>query len=298
MNKYLIFRTDRIGDFFLTLILIKCIKRNDIKSYIVVVSSDKNFEYIKTFNQIDKTFVFKKDFISRFKLIKELRKFNFNYSIIHDGKRRSLLTNFFLRKIKTITVDNANIKISHFKKIKDIIHKLDFIFKKSDLDILNDRISKYKNNQKLSYSILHYDEKWSNQTYISNYKNIEPSENELLKFVMDLHKKLNLKIIITTGIKTPNILKSIISKIDHNKVELIENIDFHELENLVSNSKLIISCHGSISHVAAASQIKQIDIIDDNYVNPYYNWTEHFRNYDYVYRNNFQILSKKILELI
>ena len=43
MNKYLIFRTDRIGDFLLTAILIKSIKRNDPKSYIKIITSEKNF---------------------------------------------------------------------------------------------------------------------------------------------------------------------------------------------------------------------------------------------------------------
>ena len=41
MNKYLIFRTDRIGDFLLTLILIKCIKRNDKKSYMLLFLQKK-----------------------------------------------------------------------------------------------------------------------------------------------------------------------------------------------------------------------------------------------------------------
>ena len=38
MKKYLIFRTDRIGDFLLTAILINSIKRNNPNSYIVVVA--------------------------------------------------------------------------------------------------------------------------------------------------------------------------------------------------------------------------------------------------------------------
>ena len=37
MSKYLIFRTDKIGDFLLTAILIKSIKRNDPKSKIIVI---------------------------------------------------------------------------------------------------------------------------------------------------------------------------------------------------------------------------------------------------------------------
>ena len=56
MNQYLIFRTDRIGDFLLSMILIKNIKRNDKKAFIVVVCSAKNYNYIKTFDSIDKSY--------------------------------------------------------------------------------------------------------------------------------------------------------------------------------------------------------------------------------------------------
>ena len=49
MIKYLIFRTDRIGDFLLTAILINSIKRNNPQSYIIVVASENNYDYIKSF---------------------------------------------------------------------------------------------------------------------------------------------------------------------------------------------------------------------------------------------------------
>jgi ADP-heptose:LPS heptosyltransferase len=42
VNKYLIFRTDRIGDFLVSAILIKCIKINDPSANITVVGSNKN----------------------------------------------------------------------------------------------------------------------------------------------------------------------------------------------------------------------------------------------------------------
>ena len=44
MSKYLIFRTDRVGDFLLSLILINSIKRNDPSSHITLVASKKNYE--------------------------------------------------------------------------------------------------------------------------------------------------------------------------------------------------------------------------------------------------------------
>ena len=41
-------------------------------------------------------------------------------------------------------------------------------------------------------------------------------------------------------------------------------------------------------------KINQIDIIDKSY--NYKRWTEHFRNYDYLYREKFNTLSKQIIK--
>ena len=73
MNKYLIFRTDRIGDFLLTAILINSIKRNDLNSHITVVSSKKNFDYIQTFKSVDEVILLENNFIKKIKLIIKLR---------------------------------------------------------------------------------------------------------------------------------------------------------------------------------------------------------------------------------
>ena len=295
MNKYLIFRTDRIGDFLLSMILIKNIKRNDKNSYIIVVSSEKNYDYIKTFNFVDKVIKLKKGYINRFKLILRLFKHKFKFSIIHDGKKRSKFINFFLKKDNTLKVNNDDIKKSHFFKIKKIINSMDFKFDFKDLDILTNRSfsNKYINEPK--YIIFHYDEKWSNTTYISKYVDIEPTKAQLLNFINNIRYKSGHQIIITTGINTPEIIKNIISEINDHSVKLIEGLNFEQLEKIVSHSKLLISCHGAISHVASAYNIRQIDIIDINTKNPYSNWTDHFRNYSSIYRESFPILSSKIL---
>jgi len=294
MNKYLIFRTDRIGDFLLTLILIKCIKRNDKKSYIVIVSSEKNYHYIKTFNFVDEVIKLKPYFFSRINAINQLRRHTFKITIIHDGKNRSKFINFFIKKNKSIFINNDDIKSSHFSKIKKIIHSLNFSFDNSDLNILQNPNFSYN---KKDFIILHYDEKWSINTYISEYQNIEPSDEQFLDFINKIILKSNHNLVITTGIVTPPILKKISLRTNSN-IKLIEGLNFMQLQEIVSQSKLLISCHGAISHVASAYNIKQIDIIDVNLKNPYSNWTSHFRNYFPVYRKNFKNLSAEILSLL
>jgi ADP-heptose:LPS heptosyltransferase len=298
VNKYLIFRTDRIGDFLLSMILIKNIKRNDKKSYIIVVCSEKNYAYIKTINLVDEVIKLKPNFISRIKVIKKLRQYKFKFTIVHDGKKRSNFINFFLNKNKSFSVNNNDIRNSHFFKIKRIIHLMNFKFDSSDLDILINKDLNLTNLDKTNLIVLHYDEKWSNSTYISKYRNIEPSEDQFLNFIKNIRLKSNHELVITTGIITPLILKNTILKIKDDNVKLVEGLNFEELENIVSQSKLLISCHGAISHVASAYNIRQIDIIDINTQNPYSNWTDHFRNYYPIYRKNFTNLSTEILNLV
>ena len=294
MNKYLIFRTDRIGDFLLSMILIKNIKRNDKKSYIVIVSSEKNYNYIKTFRIIDEVIKLNSNFFSRVSVINQLRRHKFKLTIIHDGKNRSKFINFFIKKDKSIFINNDDIKSSHFFKIKTIIHSLSFNFENNDLNILQN--SNFSNKKK-DFIILHYDEKWSSETYISKYKNIEPSDEQFLDFINKIIFKTNYNLVITTGIVTPTKLKRMLLKTNNN-IELIEDLNFIELQEIVSQSKLLISCHGAISHVASAYNIKQIDIIDINLKNPYSNWTDHFRNDFPIYRKNFKNLSAEILSLL
>ena len=294
MRSYLIFRTDRIGDFLLSSILIKNIKRNNQDSLITVVCSEKNFEYIKTFKNIDNVILYKKNLFNFFLILFKLIKIKFNFSIIHDEKNRSKLINFFIRKDNTLLIksDTTQTKISIIKKI---IKRLGFNYSKDDLNIFEDRhLSTYKVFDE--YIVLHYDEKWSNLTYIKEYEDIEPNKKEFIKFIKRLIELTKLKIVISTGKSTPKFLKDFILNHSIDDLKIVENQTFKDIEELVVNSKLLISCHGAISHVAAAKSIKQIDIIGVNSNNPYSNWTSHFRNYKYVYRQNFTDMAENILK--
>ena len=64
-NKYIFFRTDRIGDFLMSAILIKAIKRSDPNAYIIVLASKKNHQYIKTFSYIDETILIPENYLKK-----------------------------------------------------------------------------------------------------------------------------------------------------------------------------------------------------------------------------------------
>ena len=123
-------------------------------------------------------------------------------------------------------------------------------------------------------------------------------KNEFISFIDLLLIKTNKKLVITTGICCPNIINDIINIGLNSRVKVYKKLNFLDLECLISKSKLLISCHGSVSHVAAAHEIKQIDIIEEKQSNFYSKWTHHFRNYHSVHRKPFDKLSADIIELL
>lgn len=289
MNNYLIFRTDRIGDFFISSILIKNIIENDSKANIVIVASEKNYSYIKQCSYVNQVYLLKNNFLDKFLLTLALLRKHFHSIIIHDDKNRSKLISFFLFSNNKINISVINY-LSHIDIIKKILKKINFNYLSESLNILDHK--KIQNNNE-DYIQFHFDEKWIHKDYIDKYTKIEPSFDELLFFLKSIIKKTGKKLKITTGPKTPLLLKLINELPKNNMYQIYENLNFFQLEKITLNSSLLISCHGSISHIASAIEIKQIDIIDNSY--RYDKWTKHFRNYIYLYRKNFKDLSNDIL---
>ncbi len=294
MKEFLIFRTDRVGDFLFSLLLIKIIKVNFPKCKITLISSEKNYLYARTFKSIEKIIVLKNNFISKLKIIFTLRGNKYDAIIIHDGKNRSKFISYFLKtKLKITCV--TNLIDTQIEIIKKVCNKAQLKFDDNSLNFLDERSYPSLKIPFDNYIHLHFDEKWIYKDYIDKYINIEPTKKEFINFIRAITSK-NKKLIITTGKKVPKLLDQIKLEIDSSKVIIFENQDLLELENIVINSNLLITCHGWITHIASAKQIKQIDIIDSSY--PYDKWTSHLRNYYSINRKEFEKLSKEIVNLI
>ena len=102
MNSVLLFRTDRVGDFLLSLSLIKIIKINYPNSKITIVASEKNHKYINSFKEVDDVVVLNNSLSSKISLILKLRKRKFDAVIVHDGKNRSRFVSYPLRYKKRV----------------------------------------------------------------------------------------------------------------------------------------------------------------------------------------------------
>ena len=294
MNSILLFRTDRVGDFLLSLSLIKIIKTNYPNSKISVVASEKNYHYISSFKEINDVIILKNNFFSKICLIFKLRSKTFDAIIVHDGKNRSRFISYFLNYKKRVLCF-TNLIDTQLEIIKKACGDLNLNFNISCLDFLENRYHSLVNIPFQNYVHLHLDEKWFFNKYIKEYINIEPNELELISFIENILSK-NKNLIITTGKIKVNILDNIKDKLNVEKVKIFENQSLLEIENIVFKSDLLITCHGWISHIASAKKIKQIDIIDKSY--PYNKWTSHFRNYNSIERKTFDLLAREIINLL
>ncbi len=79
---------------------------------------------------------------------------------------------------------------------------------------------------------------------------------------------------------------------------IINDLSFTDLKFIIKKAKLLITCHGSPTHVASSFNVDIIDIFDEKTQDFYIFWTHHLRNYKYLYRENFNSLSNKIINLI
>jgi hypothetical protein len=120
----------------------------------------------------------------------------------------------------------------------------------------------------------------------------------------------NKDIVITNGIIDNflfNKLKLNFNKIDdnlylkqigNNKIILFNDSDLEVLIDIISLSSLVITCHGAVTHIASSFNIKIIDIIERSKEDFYKIYTSHLRNYNKIFRQSFNVLTKKISELL
>jgi ADP-heptose:LPS heptosyltransferase len=329
MKNYLFFRTDRVGDFLISSILLKSIKRNDPSSNITVVASNKNYLYINSMSFVDSVILYPTNPIKKIFFILSFIKKNYSVIGVLDGKKRSIYCSilcwsktkylittqklyksffsfFFKQTIFSFT------KKTKFDEIKDILNALNFNFLEQDLNIFNDE--KFLNNKTYllpnKFNILHFDEKWIAKQYIGKYVKIQPELDELLIFLKKIIDKSKEDLVITTGAYTNNVIENLkknFIKINENnfmfkyndkKIILFINLSFLSLQYIISKSKLLICCHGAASHLATSYNLKLFDIFEESELDSYKKWNSHFRNYSFFYRDKFNTLSEKIINHI
>ena len=302
-------------------------KLNDCK--ITLVTSEKNYIYATSFNFFDDIIIYpSKNIFSKVKFILNLSKQKFDYVLILDGKDRSIIASLFIKSDKKVSLVSKN-KLNFILKSL----KIDFIEDDNSTSIIklyqevlncckiNTNIGNYdflknKDNNNFSSQInvknfvhIHLDEKWISKLYIEKYQDINPSFNNFVEFINEISRKNN--VLITTGLVDFSLIdelknkffdklneKIYLKKNSNNIIYLIYKPSLADLESLIRESKIFISCHASMIHVANSFDIKIIDIIEQNKSEWYKRFTSYLNNYEKVYRNKFDILKFELLNKI
>ena len=325
-KNILIFRTDRIGDLIVSCPPILTIKEYMNNSNLTLVASNKNFDYAKSLNLFNEILLFPDTGIfSKIKFILKLRKKKFDCIYIFDGKEKSFISALFLRSTLKVGISTKirkyfnlfNIQIFEFNnnKLYDVFQKtLDY--SKINRKINHyDFISKKQNNYFVNkipindFVQIHLDEKWFSTFYISNYTDINPNYDEFILFLQNASQYNN--ILITTGFLNfpllDEIKKKFLSKVKDNiylnnemnhSIYFIDKPSFLDIESLMTKTKLLIICHGSLTHVANSFNITIIDIIEESKQEFYSTYTYYLKNHNILFRSTFYKLKKSLIHFI
>jgi len=321
----LIFRTDRIGDLLFACPTITTIKKYFTNSNITLISSSKNNFYAQSLNIFDNIYEFpKKGIFKKIKFIFTLAKKEYDYIFVLDGKERSVITTKFIKgkcKVAIISKEKSYYKLLgikfFFDEEKDNLNKI--YQKMINYCNIKIKINNYfflKNKKNNNYSLkipiknyiqIHLDEKWFSNLYITKYTNINPRYDEFVDFLNNISKINN--ILITTG----NINFTLIDELKrkyfdkksdeifykknyNNLIYFVVKNTFDDIESLLRNAKVLVSCHGAITHAANSLQVSQIDIIEENKKNFYKKFTLYINIYSQLYRTSFGLLKNTLLK--
>ena len=328
LNNILIFRTDRIGDLLLSCPAIISIKNHFSNSKITLVTSEKNYNYAKNLNIFDQVYKYPKfNIINKILLIKKLNSYNFKYIFIFDGKDRSLISSIFIKapyKVAVISEKKASnfwkifkIKIINNTKL-GIIELINdsLVESKININISNFNFLKYKKDNNFSSNIkikkylhIHLDEKWLKNLYIKKYTEINPTYLDFTEFLRLTSKKFN--ILITTGLVDFELINNLKNKYfekinekiyfkknNKNFLYFIYKPSFEDIESLLRNTDILISCHGAVTHAANSFNVKIIDIIEKNKSKWYSRYTSYLHNYKSIFREDFSNMNHKLLKIV
>ena len=329
MAKYLIFRTDRIGDFIFSRMFTESIKKNNPNHRVDFVCSSYNSNYVKNFKDINKIYILDKYNIRlMIKNLFEINKEKYDHLIILDGKRRSVFFSILLKAKNKIAVlkdfrprltlavffdryfINSEIK-SQFENFSSVINYLDL-----DIPEKIDYFSKYKlkeikyKNLPKKFTLLHLDEKWFEGHYYSDFKYMNLNRKNFNFLISIIKKKFKKNIVITSGkmnvSQFNDIIDSFFIRKDKNifisrkykeKLIFVDKTNFRDLESIVNKSSEIICCEGAISHVSNVFNKLTIALVNYQGANTGIFWTKHMSNIKLIYRESIRKICSDINKL-
>ena len=142
MKKFIIFRTDRLGDFLIITNIIQAIKKKYKDSHITLVGSPYNKKIINSYKTIDKVITHDKNnsLHKKISIFINIIKSNYYCSLCLDGKSFSSFTNMFLKAKKKYGISYVFNFFDDFDLLKEyaLANKKQKVLEKWVTDNIND----------------------------------------------------------------------------------------------------------------------------------------------------------------
>ena len=325
MKRFIIFRTDRLGDFLIITNIIKAIKKKYKESHITIVGSPYNKKLINSYKNINKVLVYDKNskFSKKISIFKNIIGHNYYCSLSLDGKSFSNFTNIFLKAKKKYGISYVfnffnliiNLKWSKPNFIYNylIFDKFESFTSKKNLskaEHLPSLLVKLANNLnlKLSSKENYYYEikkkdiflstKLFNKKIKSKYVlfHLDEKWNDIIninkdfsKELMYFQKKIKKKIVITSNKNKDLYYKFLQKNLKKNKkIIFLENLNLAMFERIIAMSSFSISCHsGFLVQISGFNKTNIIDIINKKDLTWYTCWKPLNTKHKFVYKSNF-----------
>lgn len=329
MKKFIIFRTDRLGDFLIITNIINAIKSKYKHSHITVVGSPYNKKFIIDYKTINRIIIYDKRSTLREKILifKNIIKPNYYCSLSLDGKSFSNFANLFLKAKKKYGVSyvfNFFDFIISFKWSKPnfiynylVFDKFETFTSKKDLskvEHLPSILIKLSNNLNLQlntkknyfYEIKKKNILLSKKIYNIKIKSkyvlihLDEKWNDIIninkdfsKELVNFQKKINKKIVITSNKIKDLYYKHLKGSLKKNKkIIFLENLNLPIFERIIGMSTYSISCHsGFLVQISGFNKTNIIDIINRRDLTWYSCWKPLNTKHQFVFKSNF---NKKI----
>ncbi|AXH15526.1 heptosyltransferase [Malaciobacter mytili LMG 24559] len=302
----LITRHDKIGDYVLTLPMIKIAKQQLVDTKIIVLVSKVNYEFSKKLDFIDDVILYEDSVFTLAKKIKE-KKIDVSISAFTDTK---LAIALMLAGVKTriapatkiaqifsnkrVTQRRSQVKKREFEYNLDLLKyfkpdiSLDFkrpllnFSSKEKLEILNIFKQQFQINEDFKYIVFHagFGGSSDGNLTLDDYINLAKA----------ISNKKGLKIVFTFGPDDYKSLEYIKEKIDFDAILYESKLSLIDFCKLLSNFEIFISTSTGPMHLAGAVNIKTISFFGDSLFASAKRWgtiSEEINQNNYCIPNNY-----------
>ena len=270
MKKFCIVQLGRIGDLILTTPLIKTIKDAFPESKIYILAGRNNYKFIEKYPLVEQVYVYRKKIIDTIKLLRKLRKENFDYWI--DPKDHYSSESLFFKRIAKAKI-SAGFNRNNKEDFTYSVLSAEEQYNKHVIDRYLDTISFLEIKKKAKRPVLFLSENsefnlksFINKHLIDKYIHINISASKIDRYwPIDkwemLIRSLDKNVIITADPKDKEIAIALSEASDKSYFYQTKSLD--DLYSVSNHSDLLISPDTSVIHIASAFNKKIIGLYAD-----------------------------------